>query len=181
MPLTLRPIEAADVPAAGRICHDAFRAIATQHNYPPDFPNPEIAIELLSEMSADPGFYGIVAELDGRIVGSNFIDERSSIIGLGPITVDPSTQNHGVGGALMIHMLDRTARDNSPGVRLVQAGYHTRSLCLYTKLDFAVREHLATLQGTPLGLSLPGHPAPRATAADIQPCNRLCRALHPHN
>ncbi len=77
MALALRPIEAADVPEAGRICHDAFKAIATEHNYPPDFPNPEIAIGLLSELSVDPGFYGIVAEADGRIVGSNFLDERS--------------------------------------------------------------------------------------------------------
>ena len=104
MALALRPIEAADVPEAGRICHDAFKAIATEHNYPPDFPNPEIAIGLLSELSVDPGFYGIVAEADGRIVGSNFLDERSPIAGLGPITVDPTVQNQGVGTALMTLM-----------------------------------------------------------------------------
>ena len=77
---TLRPIAPADAPEAGRICHDAFKAIAGQHNFPPDFPDPDIAIALVRRMSARHGFYGIVAEEDGRILGSNFIDERSPSI-----------------------------------------------------------------------------------------------------
>ena len=81
--IALRPIEPADVPEAGRICHDAFKAIARQHNFPP-FPEPEVAINLLSRLTANLGFYGVVAAQDGRIVGSNFVDERSPIIGLGP-------------------------------------------------------------------------------------------------
>ena len=44
---------------------------------------------LVSGLIAHPGFFGIVAEHDGRIVGSNFLDERSMIAGVGPITVDP--------------------------------------------------------------------------------------------
>jgi hypothetical protein len=100
MAIAMRPIEPADVPEAGRICHDAFKAIVEQHNFPPDFPEPDVAINLLSRLTANLGFYGVVAEQDGRIVGSNFVDERSPIIGLGPITVDPATQNQGVGTAL---------------------------------------------------------------------------------
>jgi predicted N-acetyltransferase YhbS len=178
MAVTLRPFAAADVSTAGRICHDAFRAIASEHNYPPDFPTPEIATGLLTALFEDPGFYGVAAEIDGRVVGSNFIDERAPIIGLGPITVDPATQNRGVGKSLMTHMLDRARHDKAPGVRLIQAGYHRRSLCLYTQLGFAVREHLTNLQGPPLRLSLPGHPVRRATSADLAACNRLCRVVH---
>ncbi len=181
MTLALRPIAPADVPEAGRICHDAFKAIAAQHNFPPDFPEPDVAIGLLRQLSASRGFYGVVAEEDGRILGSNFIDERSPIIGLGPITVDPGTQNHGVGGALMTHMLERAARDERPGVRLVQSGYHTRSLCLYTKLGFAVREHLANLQGPPIGITLPGYTVRSGAAGDIVACVGLCRAVHGHD
>jgi predicted N-acetyltransferase YhbS len=181
MTLALRPIAPADVPAAGRICHDAFKAIAAQHNFPPDFPDPDVAIGLLRQLTGSRGFYGVVAEEDGRILGSNFIDERSPIIGLGPITVDPGTQNQGVGGALMTHMLDRAARDNRPGVRLVQAGYHTRSLCLYTKLGFGVREHLANLQGPPIGIAVPGCAVRSGTVGDTEACVRLCRAVHGHD
>ena len=178
MALALRPITAADIPVAGRILHDAFRAIAGEHNYPPDFPSPEIAVGALTALFENPGFYGIAAELDGQVVGSNFIDERAPVIGLGPITVDPAMQNRGVGKALMTHMLDRAQRNEAPGVRLVQAGYHRRSLCLYTQLGFAVREHLTNLQGQPLGLSLPGRTVRPAATTDLAACNRLCRAVH---
>src|ERR1700674_3536301 len=119
MALALRPIEAADVPAAGRICHEAFTAIAVEHNFPSNHPDPDVAIGMLSRLSARPGSYGIVAELDGNIVGSNFVDERSPIIGLGPITVDPAVQNRSVGTALMKHMLDRATRKAAAGGRLV--------------------------------------------------------------
>jgi hypothetical protein len=46
-----------------------------------------------------PGFYSVVAEMDGRIVGSNFLDERSTIAGLGPITVTPRCRTVGSAGA----------------------------------------------------------------------------------
>ena len=75
-----------------------------------------------------PGFYSVVAELDGRVVGSNFLDERSAIAGVGPITVDPSVQDRGIGRRLMQAVLDRAAARRFAGVRLVQAAYHSRSL-----------------------------------------------------
>ena len=181
MAISLRQIEPADVPEAGRIYHDAFKAIAAQHNFPPAFADPEVAIGRLSQLCTNPGFYGVVAELDGTIVGSNFLDERSAINGLGPITVDPMVQNRSVGEALMEHMLDRAVRNNAPGVRLVQAGYHNRSLCLYTRLGFAVREALVILQGAPLAITLAGCAVRKATAADGEACDRLCRAVHGHD
>ena len=181
MALTIRPIAAADVPEAGRICHDAFRAIAAQHNFPPDFPDADVATGLLSQLSGHAGFYGVVAELDGKVAGSNFVDERSAIIGLGPITVDPTVQNSGVGTALMRHMIDRAAQNRAPGLRLVQSGYHARSLCLYTKLGFAVREPLANIQGPPIGIAIPGCTVRPATAADAEACDKLCRKVHGHD
>ena len=85
----------------GRICFDAFYGISTKHGFPPDFPSPDVAIGLLSTMFSHPGFYCVVAESDGCMVGSNCLDERSAIAGLGPITVDPSMQDRGVGRKLM--------------------------------------------------------------------------------
>jgi predicted N-acetyltransferase YhbS len=151
MALTIRPIQAADLPEVGRICHEAFTAIAAEHNFASDHPDPTVATALISRLAAHPGFYGIVAESDGKIIGSNFVDERGLIIGLGPITIDPSAQNRGGGTALMTHMLERAARNKSAGVRLVQADYHSRSLCLYAKLGFSVREHWSTFRERRLG------------------------------
>src|SRR5579875_2584768 len=90
-----------DAEAIGRIAHDAFADIAAQHNFPKDFPSVEVATGLLSMLLAHPGFYAVVAERDDRILGSNFLDERGPVVGVGPITVDPPEQNAGVGRRLM--------------------------------------------------------------------------------
>src|SRR5262245_6220396 len=105
MSVTLRPGMSADAPSCGLICYAAFKAIAEQHHFPPDFPNPEVATQLLSGLLSHPGFYAVVAELEGRVVGSNFMDDRSVIAGIGPITVDPTVQNRTIGRLLMQHAL----------------------------------------------------------------------------
>jgi predicted N-acetyltransferase YhbS len=178
MSIALRPGTAADATACGPICYEAFKSVCTAHNFPPDFPSAEVATGLLSMMLAHPGFYSVVAEIDGRIVGSNFLDERSSIVGVGPITVDPTVQNRGVGARLMQDVLYRAARQKAAGVRLLQAGFHNRSLCLYTRLGFHTREPVSILQGKPLGLKFPGYEVRLATAADLAACNRICEQVH---
>jgi Acetyltransferase (GNAT) domain len=118
---------------------------------------------------------------DGRIVGSNFLDERNTIAGVGPITVDPTVQNRAVGRRLMDAVHRRAAEKNFAGVRLIQAGFHTRSLSLYAKLGYDVREHLACMQGNALGISIEGHIVRPAVEADLEDCNRLCREVHGHD
>ncbi len=178
MSIVLRPGTAADAAACGTICYEAFKAIGNAHNFPPDFPSPEVAGGVLSMLLGHPEFYSVVAESDGRIVGSNFLDERSSVAGVGPITVDPDGQNRGVGGLLMQHVLDRAARQQAAGVRLLQAAYHNRSLCLYTKLGFKTREPISVLQGKPLGQKFAGYDVRPATSADVAACNELCHRVH---
>ena len=79
-----------DAAACGRICYDAFAAINDAHGFPRDFPSVDVAVGLLRMLLEHPGFYGVVAERDGTVIGSNFSDERSTIVGIGPITVDPA-------------------------------------------------------------------------------------------
>jgi GNAT superfamily N-acetyltransferase len=179
--LTLREPRPQDAETLGRICYDAFGAISDAHNFPRDFPSPEVATGLMTMMIANPGFFGAVAEDDGRIVGSNFLDERSAIFGVGPITVDPRIQNKGVGRRLMQAVLDRTAERGAPGVRLLQAGYHSRSLSLYAGLGFDVREHVACMSGPAIAAGPPGVRARVATTADEEACNHLCRRVHGHD
>jgi len=179
--LILRRAVPADAERCGAICYEAFRAIATAHGFPPDFPAPEIAIGVVGMLIAHSEFYGVVAERDGRIVGSNFLDERSLIPGIGPITVDPAAQDHAVGRTLMSDVLARVAARGAPGVRLVQSAYHNRSLSLYTKLGFDSREPLSTMQGRPLGLTVAGYAVRAATEADIEACNAVCTRVHGHD
>jgi GNAT superfamily N-acetyltransferase len=181
MNIRLRSGTPADAEICGRICYDAFRTISGAHGFVPDFPAPEAAIGLLTWMLGHPKFYSVVAEIDGRIVGSNFLDERNTIAGVGPITVDPTVQNRAIGRRLMKAVHERAADRNFAGVRLIQSGFHTRSLSLYAKLGYDVREHLACMQGNALELSIEGHVVRVATEADIEDCNRLCREVHGHD
>ena len=181
MTVTLRPGRSEDAPRCGAICYEAFKAIAEQHNFPPDFPSPAVATDMLTGLLSHPGFYSVVAELDGRVVGSNFLDERSTIAGVGPITVDFGVQNRAIGRALMDNVLERARQQHFPGVRLVQGAYHNRSLSLYAKLGFEVREPLSNMQGPPLALTIPGYAVRQATESDLADCDQLCMRVHGHD
>jgi predicted N-acetyltransferase YhbS len=115
--IRLRKGEAADAAAVGDICYRAFKAVAEEHNYRPDFPSPDIAAAFLAGLISHEGFFDTVAEIDGRIVGSNFLDERNPISGVGPVTVDPDLQNDGAGRALMQAAMRRSRERGFAGIR----------------------------------------------------------------
>lgn len=179
--VTIRQAQPEDAAACGRICFEAFHKINTDHNFPPDLPAADVGVALLARMFANPSFYCVVAERAGRLVGSNCLDERSSIAGVGPITVDPTVQNSGAGRALMNAVLDRARERQHPGVRLVQAAFHNRSLSLYTKLGFDPREPLSCMQGKPLQRAVDGCRVRPARESDLEACNRVCRQVHGHD
>jgi GNAT superfamily N-acetyltransferase len=181
MPIELRLGTPQDADDAGRICHEAFTAIATAHGFSSDFPVPEISIGLMTMLLAHPGFYSVVAQREGRIVGSNFLDERGPIAGVGPITVDPSAQDAGIGRLLMQDVLDRAAARGFVGVRLLQSAYHSRSLGLYARLGFQVREVVACMQGPAIGAAIAGYRVRPATEADREACNWVCSQVHGHD
>jgi GNAT superfamily N-acetyltransferase len=179
--LVIRRASAADAEVCGKICFEAFTALANRHHFPPDFPAPEVSIGVLSAMFSHPGFYCVVGEQGGKIIGSNCLDERTSIAGVGPITVDASAQNRAAGRALMHAVLTRAAERKFAGVRLVQAAYHNRSLSLYAKLGFVVREPLSCMQGPAIKKMLPGYRIRPAVAGDLAACNGLCFGVHGHD
>jgi GNAT superfamily N-acetyltransferase len=179
--IAVRRARPEDAPVCGQVCFDAFYRISTNHGFPPDFPSPDVAVGLLSKMFSHPGFYCVVAESDGRIVGSNCLDERSMIAGLGPITVDPSIQNRGVGRKLMEAVLARARERNFPGVRLLQSAFHNRSLALYSRLGFNARELVSVMQGLPLRKRIEGCSVRPARISDVEDCKRVCMQVHGHD
>jgi predicted N-acetyltransferase YhbS len=176
--VVVRTATAEDAATCGQICYDAFTAINIAHGFPSDLPNPEAATGLIASMFSNPDFYCVVAEMDGRIVGSNGLDERAIIRGVGPITIDPGVQNMGVGRLLMQAVMDRARDRGAPGSRLVQAAFHNRSFSLYNSFGFDVREALSCLQGQTRERSVPGCRVRPATAADEDACNSLSRLVH---
>ena len=176
--IIIRQAAPEDAAACGKICYDAFSAINAAHNFPCDFPNPEYADHLIHSMFNAPGFYCVVAEAGGKLLGSNCIDERTIIHGVGPITVDPNTQNRGVGRKLMQAVMDHSREHSAAGIRLVQAAFNSRSLSLYASLGFDVREPLVVMQGRTRGRSISGCIVRPVTPADLDTCNVLSHRIH---
>ena len=181
MEVKLRPPVPADVDALGTLVYDAFCGLQDRHNVPRDFPAREMAVGLMQAWTAHPKIWGVVAEAaDGRVVGCNFLNERNSIAGVGPVCVDPGVQGSGIGKQLMQAVLARARETGAPGVRLVQETINSTSLSLYCSLGFDVREPLMVMRGEP-GTA----PAPEAgtdvrpmTADDLAGCADLCRRVH---
>jgi len=176
----IRRAKPEDAAVCGHICYEAFHKINTDHNFPPDVPEPARGVGLLTMMFSHPGFYCVVAESDGRMVGSNCLDERDAIAGVGPITIDPHAQNRGVGRKLMDAVLDRARERNFAGVRLVQAAFHNRSISLYTTLGFDVREPLSVFQGRAIKKSYDGFSVRVAELSDLEACNAVAMRVHGH-
>jgi GNAT superfamily N-acetyltransferase len=178
--LRLRSPSQEDAEVAGAICYNAFKTIAERHGFPPDFPDAATAIGLLKHLVVASDIHGFVAEIDGRVVGSNFLWTEEAVAGVGPITIDPDVQNGGVGRRLMEAVIARAHSLGITSVRLVQSAYHGRSLSLYTKLGFDVREPLSIMQGPALNLRNDGCAVRPATTDDIHAASALCRRIHGH-
>jgi N-acetylglutamate synthase-like GNAT family acetyltransferase len=181
MSINLRPATIDDAEACGTICYQAFADLAEKYGSPPSFPSPQIVGERFRETIGHKNIYCVVAENENEILGSNFIDLRSSIAGIGPITVKPDLQSKNLGRRMMQHVLDRAAEQNVAGVRLCQAAYNVHSFSLYAKLGFRTYELLTTMQGKPLDMAFPGYDVRPATANDLPACDRLCQAIHGHD
>jgi GNAT superfamily N-acetyltransferase len=176
--VTVRTASVEDAATCGKICYEAFLAINQRHGFPCDFQGTEHTTGLLMMLFGNPEFYCVVAEADGRIVGSNCLDERSVIAGVGPITVDLSAQNLGVGRKLMQVVMDRASEKGAVGVRLVQAAFHGRSLSLYAGLGFEIRDLLACMQGRVQAKDGSGCSVRVARAEDLDACNAVSRQVH---
>ena len=173
--VTLREIEARDADACARICFEAFGAFHDQHRFPRDFPALEMATGMFGALTSDPSIWGVVAEVDGRVVGSNFLYEGDPIAGVGPISVDPEYRR-GVGRRLMEAVIERGRE--APGIRLVQDAFNMRSLSLYTSVGFDVKEPLALVSGKPHGGRAQDMEVRPLTEEDLDACEALCREVH---
>ena len=192
MTIRIREMRAEDVETCGRICYAAFRGIAEAHNFRPDFPTLERAVQLMQMLFENVDVFSIVADRDGEVIGSNHLLEYDAIRAVGPITVDPQAQAKGAGRMLMEAVIERgrpntnegkgerpsAGKIKSAGVRLVQDGFNTASLSLYASLGFEVREPLALMEGQLHGDVPPDVTVRALREEDYASCAELCRVVH---
>lgn len=177
--VAVRLMRSEDAEICGRIGFAAHGAVAAAHNVPPEQPSIEFAIGMVRSLLADPLAQGFAAERDGRIVGSTFLHTLApaGVAVIGPLTVQPEAEG-GVGRCLMETALAEARRHGIERVRLVQSPAHLRSLALYAKVGFDVREPLVLMQGDRPAPEPTGARTRPATTADLAACNAVCRRVH---
>lgn len=176
MTIQLRSMRPEDVEPCGRICYEAFRGIAEKHNFRKDFPVPEAAIELMRMLLENPGAFNVVAESEGRVIGSNHLAEFDAIRAVGPITIDPNAQAKGAGRMLMEAVIERGR--SAPSIRLLQDSFNAASLSLYASLGFDVKEPVVVIEGAVKG-DVPSEFEVRPIREDdYESCAALCRSVH---
>jgi predicted N-acetyltransferase YhbS len=175
----IRPIDQGDLETAARAAFAAHSALAVRNGHPSEHPDLSFSKGLISAKLKDPNADGLVAETEGSILGSVFLNTFNStpVAAIGPMTVKPEAEGTGAGRLLLERAMEAAHARGITQIRLVQSPAHPRSLALYTKAGFDVREPLLLVQG--------GKPAPvierdvrKATPADIPHCERLCQQVH---
>jgi GNAT superfamily N-acetyltransferase len=187
MNLIVRPIERNDAEICGKIGYEAHKAISSAHGYPSEQPSEEFGIGLIKMLLDNPNSWGVLAERQGRILGSIFLHafSPSPVAVIGPLTVHPSAEGGGIGRILMDAALAQARKQNYDQIRLVQSPSHIRSFVLYTKCGFMLREPLFLMQGQPLKKGANNN-YNTGTANirlvrddnDISACNELCKLAH---
>lgn len=179
--ITYRSGTVQDGAICGKICFDAFYSIAAQHNFPSEFPLLNPTVNIISRMLVSPGFYSVVAEIEGKVVGSNFLDERGPVVGIGPISIDPQLQNLGIGRQLMLNVVDRATSQNKQGIRLNTAAHHSRSISLYSKIGFKIQTPIMIIQGSHVKENIINTHVRFAKMDDLEITSELCEKIHGHN
>jgi predicted N-acetyltransferase YhbS len=177
----IRPMTKADIPEARRILRLAFGTFA-------GVPNPEnhrsdvdfIRPRWLTDASA-----AFVAEVDGRLVGSNFAVRWGSFGFFGPLTVHPEFWDKGVGQQLMQPVMECFERWQVTHAGLFTFAESPKHIALYQKFGFWPRFLTALMTkevqppSTPPEWSKFSKDPRTEHEAIIQACNHLTDALYP--
>jgi GNAT superfamily N-acetyltransferase len=172
----IRPATLDDADECGQVIFDAFGAVNARHGFATRWPSVEFATEFVRGYLSLEGIYGVVCELEGTVIGCNFLDQRGTVAGVGPTAVRPSTQGTGVGRRLVIDVLRRAG--SARGVRLLQDAFNTGSLALYVSLGFEVKEPIVLMRGLPSAASGVAVKVRPIDLTDLDSCCALCRDVH---
>jgi predicted N-acetyltransferase YhbS len=180
MSAIIRAPKISDIEPCGRILYEAFENINERHGYKNiEVPNPESGSQLAAFCIKNPLFFGAVAELDGKVVGSTFVDERNEeVCGYATITVDTSVQRMGIGGQLVNVLQERSKCRNSKSIRFLQHTFNSHSLGLYTSLGFEVKEPIVLLGSKPLEQYSTEIEIRKMKTEDLDECAELCKKVY---
>lgn len=145
MSITIRQAFETDIETCAESMYMAFTTIDQKHGFPSYFTDRNHATQATRNLLTHPHIYSIVATENNRVIASAFMNEKRPIRSIGPVSVHPHYQGHGIGRKLMEHLLNRA--QDAPNIRLTQDAFNTTSLSLYTSLGFALVESLVWIEG----------------------------------
>jgi GNAT superfamily N-acetyltransferase len=140
----IRPLTESDLPAARRILRTAFGTFLGA----PDPENFWADLDYVYGRFAAEHVASVAAEMDGELVGSNFVTKWGSVGFFGPLTVDPDRQAQGIGKDLVeavSSQLDAWGIRHAGLFTFPQSAMH---LALYQKFGFHAR-FLTAIMATP--------------------------------
>ncbi|MEE8334276.1 MAG: GNAT family N-acetyltransferase, partial [Alphaproteobacteria bacterium] len=177
MGVLVRSISLADADTCGRICYQGYKELYERHGFPPAFPSVDAATRRIRHSTEHPAVYGVVGEIDGSVVGFNFLRELDPVRAVGPLVIDPAAQGHGMGRLLMDAVMERARGARS--VRLGTAAYNFQALPLYASVGFEVKEPLLSMVGKPDGAApVSGYDVHPMQEADFRGCEALHERVH---
>jgi GNAT superfamily N-acetyltransferase len=131
-PVSIRPLQDRDLVHADRIFRLAFGTFL-------GLPNPETfagdADYVRTRWLADPTA-ALGAEVNGSLVGSNFVTQWGSVGFFGPLTVHPSLWDHGIAKKLLVPTINMMEGWQVTHAGLYTFGQSAKHVALYQKFDF---------------------------------------------
>jgi len=165
--VTIRPLVEADVPAAERIVRVAFGTFL-------GMPEPERfmgdADYARTRWRADPTAV-IAAELNGKLIGSNFVTNWGSFGFFGPLTIEPEYWNRGVAQKLLAPTMEIFRRWGSRHTGLYTFANSPKHMVLYQKFGFWPRDLVSNVAKPVSPLANPA-PAESSRFSDVKPAER---------
>lgn len=131
---TIRDMTKDDVEGVGVVLFDAFTAASERYRYAPRFRTREEALALAWAMFRYPAMDVLVAEAEGRVVGSCGLNLRGSNGGIGPVSIDPGFHGKGTGRELLAAATDRGSSLRS--LRALQESFNPASFVMGYALGY---------------------------------------------
>jgi GNAT superfamily N-acetyltransferase len=174
MDTLIRPMTAADLPAAKQICHAAFGTFLGA----PDPQNFWMDRDYVYGRFGAEHVAGFTAEAAGEVVGSNFATRWGSVAFFGPLSVRPDRQGQGHAKALVEAVSNQFDTWGTPHNGLMTFPQSPLHLALYGKFGFHPRFLTAIM-------AAPARPAAQAgwsryselAEGDRQTVESACRDL----
>ncbi len=146
MTLQIRPLEERDLDEADRILRlafDTFLGLKQPHS---NFGDRDL---VRTRWRADPKG-SFAAELDGRLIGSNFTTCWGSVAFFGPLSVHPELWNRGVAHRLLESAMTQFAQWRSRHIGLFTFANSPGHAALYQRFDFWPRFVTAIMSKAPV-------------------------------